>query len=100
MRLQQVVQCEFFPCHHLLPQIMHYSFAKSPGHQHFSGVKSARTKAKAKSKKAAKKVIMPILVTEAFRDTLQRKVKAEEHGSVSKIVRQLLRERYRGLPAE
>ena len=56
-------------------------------------VKPPRTPSKLK----AKKVIIPFLVTEKFRDALQETVK-REHRDVSKVIRMVLRERYPDLP--
>ncbi len=52
-----------------------------------------------KSKVKPSKVTIPFRATEAFRDALQAKVKAEGR-DVSKLVRMLLRERYPDLPEE
>lgn len=44
-------------------------------------------------------IIMPAMVSEEFRETLQRRVKVEGRDA-SKLGRMLLRERYRDLPEE
>jgi hypothetical protein len=67
----------------------------SPPRKHPAGVKSERGKSRVKPDK----VVVPFKVTEAFRDVLREKVKAEGR-DVSKLVRMLLRERYPDLPEE
>jgi hypothetical protein len=52
-----------------------------------------------KAKVKPKKLIMPVMVSEKFRDLLHAKVKAEGR-DVSKLVRMLLRERYPDLPED
>ena len=67
----------------------------SPPGKHHSRVKPERGKSRVKSDK----VVVPFKVTEAFRDALREKVKAEGR-DVSKVIRRLLRERYPDLPEE
>jgi hypothetical protein len=65
--------------------------------KHPARVKSERGKSKSMVK--PDKVVVPFKVTEAFRDALREKVKAEGR-DVSKVIRRLLRQHYPDLPEE